>query len=195
MKSLLARSVVALVIAWSCTGLFASAKDKAHDETLVLSGQRRVSLTVPAGFLYASNKDERGLITTKLSDPKDVVSLQITFLPDTEGEFSTARGRKEMMVQSFQQYVAGSVEQGMRFEELEPRGGAGTYCVFTDAALVGKNKFPAGEYLHSTTGVKSWPGCIAVFTLLSNNTTSEEYQTAMKVLRESLIEPPLTPLR
>ena len=173
----------------------AKEKEKSHEESLLLFDQRRVGVNVPAGFLYSASKDEHGVISARLSTPKDTISLQISFLPDVDGEYATARGQKEIMVKSFQQYVVGSVEQGMHFEELQPRNGSGTYCIFTDAKLVGAATLPPGEYLHSTTGIKSWRGCMALFTLFSNNTTSEEYLSAMKVLRESVVEKPLTPLR
>jgi len=187
--------VLALVTVFPTDHALAAPKETTREETLLLFGQRRVILTVPAGFIYSSGKNERGLITTKLTDSKETIILQISFLPDENSAFATSRGRKEFMVESFQPYVEGSVEKAMQFEELEPRSGGGTYCVFTDANLVGKTNFPSGEFLNSTTGVKTWKGCVAVFTLLSNNTTSEEYRTALRLLRESLNEPPLTPLR
>jgi hypothetical protein len=195
MKKIGAAFLFALVTVLSPDQALAAPKETAREETLILFGQRRVTLTVPAGFRYSSGKNERGLITTKLTDSAETIVLQISFLPDESGEFVSSRGRKEFMVETFQPYVGGSVEKAMQFEELEPRSGGGTYCVFTDANLVGKTNFPPGEFLNSTTGVKSWRGCIAVFTLLSNNTTSEEYRTAILLLRESLSEPPLTPLR
>jgi hypothetical protein len=99
-----------------------------------------------------------------------------------------ARARKEKMVELFQEYVDSSVEKAMQFEELDPRTGAGTYCVFTDASLVGKKKFPPGEFLHFTTGLKAWPGVLAIFRVFSNDTTSAEYRAAMKMLRESVQE-------
>lgn len=80
----------------------------------------------------------------------------------------------------------------MQFEELRPKVGAATYCVFTDAKLVGKppGEYPPGEYLHVTAGVKAWPGIVATFTLFSNDTKSEAYQALLKVLRESVHEKP-----
>lgn len=171
------------------------AKAKTRDESLLLYGQGRVSVAVPEGYVYSSKKDERGLITASIQDPKEKISLHLSFLPDPTGECATARGRKEFMAEAFQHYVAGSVEQAMRFEELEPAGGAGTYCVFTDSALVGQAKLPPGEYRHSTTGVKAWRGYFAVFTLLSQDTSSAEYAAIMGLLRQGLTEQPLTPLR
>lgn len=195
MKSRFAASLVALLLALQLGVAAVVAKEKAREETLILYDQRRVTLTVPVGFVYSSNKDERGMITARFHDSKEKITLQISFVPDPEGECATARGRKEVMVQSFRHLVADSVEKAMQFEELEPRSGAGTYCVLTDASLAGKTVLPPGEYLQSTNGIKSWHGCFAVFTLLSQNTTSDDYRVAMKILRESLTEQPLTPLR
>jgi hypothetical protein len=197
MKSALTLGRWLAVAACSVAAVFAIGTPKGQDreEILVLFEQRRVALAVPAGFVFSSGKGENGIITARLSDPKETVSLQISFLPDPSGGFSSARKRKEFIAQSFQHYVAGSVEQAMRFEELESRAGAGTYCVFTDASLAGKTKFPPNEYLHSTTGIKAWRGCFAVFTILSNSITSPEYVTVMNVVSESLKELPLTPLR
>lgn len=189
-----ALALLALLVAAPLAGTAALSREKAREEVLFL-GERRVSLSVPPGFQYTSAKDERGLITARLTAPNERLSLELTFLPDPDGEYTTARGRKELMAQAFQHYVGRSVEQAMRFEELDPRSGAGTYCIFTDATLVGKKDLPRGEYHHVTTGLKSWRGSFALFTLFSQDTTSDDFLAAMKVLRESVVELPLTPLR
>lgn len=167
---------------------------KDQEESIFLFQNRKVSIVVPDGLGFASSKDERGLMIVQLADPKDKVSMAMTFLPDPTGTYANARSRKELMDESFRQYVEGSVEKTMQFEELEPKMGAGTYCVFTDASLVGKTKLPPHEYLNSTTGVKSWPGVVVVFSLFSNGTASKEYKAVMKMLRESVHENPV-PLR
>ena len=162
-----------------------------REETVFLFENRKLAIAVPTGFGYHNNKDEHGLMNVQLAAPKDKVTLHVVFVPDPEGTFVNARARKEKMVDLFQEYVGDSVEKAMQFEELEPRMGAGTYCVFTDATLAAKAKCPPGEYLHLTTGVKAWPGVVAVFRLASNDTKSSEYQAAMKTLRESLDEKPV----
>jgi hypothetical protein len=91
----------------------------------------------------------------------------------------------------FVEYVDSSTEKAMQFEELEPQTGAGTYCVFTDAKLVGQTELPPGEYLHLTTGVKTWPGVAAVFRCFSNDTTSAGYKSILAMLRESVHERPV----
>ncbi len=159
-----------------------------REESVFLFENRKLSIVVPEGFAYGQGKDDMGLINLQLAAPKDKLTLHVVFVPDPEGQFANARTRKEKMVELFQEYVDSSVEKGMQFEELEPRAGVGTYCAFTDASLVGKEKLAPGEYLHVTTGVKAWPGVLAIFRLFSNDTKSAEYQAALGMLRESVQE-------
>jgi hypothetical protein len=165
-----------------------------RDEPVLIFDSRRVSVAVPAGFTFASARDRAGLVNLDLADAEKSVSLQVVFLPDPEGQAMTPRSRKERMVELFDDLVAGSVEKAMRFEELEPRTGAGTYCAFTDAKLVGQTTYPPGEYLHLTVGVKAWRGVMVVFRLFSNDLKSAANQAALKLLRESIEEKPV-PLR
>lgn len=163
---------------------------KSREETIALVENRTITVSVPAGFTYAVNRGPEGPLGFRLADAKERFSLDCVFLPDPEGMFANARSRKEKLVEMFESYVESSAEKGMRFEELEPRTGAGTYCVFTDAALVGKTAYPPGEFLHLTAGVKAWPGVVAVFRFFSNDTSSPEYQAVLRMLRESVDEKP-----
>lgn len=189
MKLRLTATLLALALfAPLAYAVIAAKPSAAHEEIVVIPGPRSISIAVPEGFTFESGRDGAGPITVRMAQAKAPVSLQISFLPDPDGELATARGRKERMVAAFQQFVAGSVEKSMQFEELEPKSGAGTYCVFTDESLVGQATLPPGEYRQVTSGVKAWSGCYALFTLMSNDTTSPEYLAALKVLRESVAE-------
>ncbi len=159
-----------------------------RDETLFLFENRKVVVAVPEGFKLERSPEAAGVITLRLADSGDQVSAEIRFLPDPELRFMPSRPRKELMNEMFNEYVSASTERAMQFEELEPRVGAGTYCVFTDARLVGKSPLPAGEYLHLTVGLKAWPGVIAIFRVFSQDTKSREYQAMLALLRESLEE-------
>lgn len=164
---------------------------KEHQESLFLFENRQVLFTVPPGYGFSSSKDDQGIFTVMIADKKQRVALQMTFLPDPQGRLAgTARLRKEFLFANFQELVGPSVEQAMQFEELDPKIGEGTYCVFTDAKLVGKTKVPAHEYQHSTAGVKAWPGVAAVFTIFSNGTATKEYQSVMGLLRQGIHEKP-----
>ena len=177
-----------LVILFAALFAGAKAKDKDRDESLLLQGERRVVIAVPAGYVYSSGRDEDGLITAKLTDPKEKVVLQVRFIPDPEGYYATERAHMDYLALACRQYAEGSVEKSYRFVPLAPRRGAGTYCTFTDASLVGREP-PKGEVRNVTTGVKSWSGWICVFTVLSNDTTSKEYQAALRLVKESVEEP------
>ncbi|HEX2853546.1 MAG TPA: hypothetical protein VHO24_09925 [Opitutaceae bacterium] len=157
----------------------------AKEESVLLYENRRVSIAVPEGFEFRRVADKRGPAVV-ITDAQHSVVLNITLLPDLDGNFTSARTRKEFVVENFHEFLESSVEQAMQFEEMNPRSGACSYCVFTDAHLVGRKEMPPNEYLYATIGVKADSGCLAVFTLLSNDTASKEYQAAMKILRESV---------
>jgi hypothetical protein len=164
-----------------------SALAAVNEETMFLFQNRKITIAVPSTLGFSSSKNERGIISFRLGHPRELISLEVAFLPDPDGRFAHARNRKEFMNETFQDYLGDSVEKAMQFEELDPKIGTGTYCIFTDAKLVGK-KIPRGEYLHTTTGLKAWPGVVAVFTLFSNDTNSGEYREVITMLRESVTE-------
>jgi hypothetical protein len=159
-----------------------------REESLTVFENRKIAIAVPDGFSFKTNSDELGLTVVQLAAAQDKVTASLVFLPDPDRQFSTTRGRAEKMVEEFQEFVDGSVEKAMQFDELEPKGGAGTYCVFTDAKLVGQKDLPPNEFHYLTCGLKSWPGVVVVFRVFSNDTTSTEYQAVMKMLRESVVE-------
>ena len=162
----------------------------AREESIPLSETRSIAVTVPDGFNYKSGVNARGELGLTLNEAKAQATLTVVFQPDPEGDFRQARARRERMHEEFNSYVGGSVEKAMQFEELEPKVGAATYCVFTDEKLVGQTTFPEGEYLHVTVGVKAWPGIVAIFTLFSNDAKGAAHQALLKVLRESVHEKP-----
>ena len=157
-------------------------------ESVLIFENRKVAVVVPPGFTYTRLQDEAGLPNLNLAAAENKVSLNLVFVPDPEGLAAQARARRERMFELFANFVETSVEKAMRFEELEPRLGAGTYCVFTDASLVGRTNLPPGEYLHLTAGLKVWRGVVVVFRLFSNETSSAEYQAGLKLLRTSVEE-------
>jgi hypothetical protein len=164
---------------------------KLREQKIALSETREVIIAVPDGFALVTGQADSGLIAVKLSDAKESVTIDLQFLPDAEGKYATPRARMELMHEMFVEYVDSSTEKGMQFEELEPKTGAGTYCVFTDKKLVGKTELPPGEYVHLTNGVKAWPGVIAVFRCFHNDTTSPAYKALLTMLRESVHERPV----
>ncbi len=165
-----------------------------REEILELAPGRRVTIAVPAGFVVERASDPAAPPELRLRDAAGVVSLDLAFLPDPEGRAATPRARRERLVELFQAHVSASVEQAMRFEELEPRRGAGTWCLFTDRALVGRAELPPNEYRLLAVGVKAWPGVMVVFRLFSQDAEAPAHRAAWAVLRES-VEERSVPLR
>jgi len=161
---------------------------EAREEIIPLYEGRRAVVAVPAGFQAVLKRDPAGVLALELAAPHQRVTLSVVFLPDADEAVASVRTRREKMFELFQEFVDASTEKAMRFEELAPRAGAGTFCVFTDARLAGKAPYPPGEYLHVTAGVKAWDGMLAVFKCFSNDTTSADYQAVLRLLRESLSE-------
>lgn len=185
---------LALLLLLPLAGLVAKEKPTDREESLILAGNHRVVISVPAGYIYSSGRDDNGVLMARITDAKEKVSLQVQFLPDPEGRFATEQSQMDYLARACQQYAEGSVEKGYNFTTLASHHGTGTYCMFTDASLVDREP-PKGEVRNVTTGVKSWSGWFCVFTLLSNDTTSKEYQTAIHLLKESLEEVPAPPAK
>jgi hypothetical protein len=165
-----------------------------REEILELAPGRRVTLAVPPGFAVERPADPAAPPELRLRDAAGTVSLDLAFLPDPEGRAATPRARRERLVELFEEHVSASVEQAMRFEELEPRRGAGTWCLFTDRALVGRAELPPNEYRLLAVGVKALPGVMVVFRLFSQDAASPAHRGAWGILRESVEERPV-PLR
>jgi hypothetical protein len=165
-----------------------------REEILELAPGRRVTVAVPSGFVVERPANPAAPPELRLRDAAGTVSLDLTFLPDPDGLAATPRARRERLVELFEEHVAASVEQAMRFEELEPRRGAGTWCLFTDRALVGRAELPPNEYRLLAVGVKTWPGVMVVFRLFSQDAEAPAHRAAWAVLRESVEERPV-PLR
>lgn len=184
----LALAVSLLAAPWSVS---AAAQ---REEILEFAPGRRVTIAVPPGFVVESARDPAAPPELRLRDAAGTVSLDLAFLPDPEGRAATPRARRERLVELFEEHVSASVEQAMRFEELEPRRGAGTWCLFTDRALVGRVELPPNEYRLLAVGVKAWPGAMVVFRLFSQEADSPAHRAAWALLRESVEERPV-PLR
>ena len=182
-------TAVKILIGTGCCMAAALAADKPRELTVALTENREVLVAVPEGFSFQAANEESGPVI-KLNDEKQSISLDVQFLPDPERRFGNARARKEQLNEIFFSFVESSTEKAMQFEELDPKIGAGTYCVFTDEKLVGKTSLPPGEYLHLTVGIKAWSGVIAVFRCFSNDTKSDGYQAVLKMFRESVHEKP-----
>ncbi len=181
-------SIIFLTLLPLAAGVTLGAKEKSNDQTLLL-GDHRVTIAVPDGYIYSSGRDDQGAIMVKITDAKEKIDLQVRFQPDPDSRLGAESQQMDFLAKICQQYAENSVEKSYDFKQLEPSHGSGTFCAFTDVTLVGHEP-PKGEFLHITTGVKAWLGWALIFTVLSNDTDSKEYQTALKLMKDSFEEKP-----
>lgn len=194
MKSLLVHVSLLIVLASGAFGAARRAPQEKPEQLIPLAEGRSVVVALPEGFTMSPVLDAGGVPQVHFRDRDGQISGELTFLPDVEGRFSEAFSRRELMHQMFQEYREGSVEEAMQYEELKPKIGQATYCVFTDRKLVGQTELPPNEFLNVTVGVKAWPGAVALFKIYSNGTKSPDYGAVMTMLRESVHER-VAPLR
>jgi hypothetical protein len=194
MKSLLVHVTFFVVLAACAFGAAKRAAQEKPEQSIPLTEGRSVLVALPDGFTMTPALDAGGVPQVHFGDRNGQISGELTFLPDSEGQFLDAFSRRELMHQAFQKFREDSVEEAMQFEELKPKIGQATYCVFTDRKLVGQTELPRNEFLNVTVGVKAWPGAVALFTIYSNGTKSADYSAVMTMLRESVHER-VAPLR
>ncbi len=166
---------------------------QAREELLPIANGRTLTVHVPDGFSYNTGANAQGEFGFVLIDHKAGVKMQVMLHADEDGVFKDARARRERLHEEFKGYVEQSREGGMQFEELAPKIGAMTTCLFTDKLLAGKQvgEYPEGEYLHLTVAVKSWPGFVGTVMLFSNDLRAPQHLAAMQVLLASIHEKPV----
>lgn len=166
---------------------------QAREEILPIANGRTITVTVPDGFSYNTGANAQGEFGFVLIDRKANVKMQVMLHADEEGLLLDARERRERLFNEFKGYVEQSREGGMQFEELAPKVGKMTTCLFTDKALIGKpaSEYPEGEYLYLTVAVKAWPGFVATAMLFSNDLKAPQHLAAVKSLMESIHEKPV----
>lgn len=157
----------------------------APEEKVEIVPGLQVTVAVPEKWTSARSA-EGGYPSLLLRSEANALTLQVSFFPDANGLMADEEMQLVMLGELVGPYIADSVEKGAQMKPLSPRRGSGLYCVFTDAKLVGLTELPPNEYRHATTSLKIGNGWFAVFTLLSQDTTSSDYRAALGVLKDSL---------
>jgi hypothetical protein len=161
---------------------------EAESKTVVIFEGRQVSVDVPSGWTFKESRDRStGVQTLEILDPGSEIQLDISFLPDSEGQLDSRDALEARMRTAFQFYLDGSVEPDMKFTYFDEPDGLGGYTSFTDRSLVG-HKIPKGERLVSTAGMRSWKGTFLIFTLLANAVDTKTYQDALGIVRTGLTQ-------
>src|SRR5262249_4358961 len=140
----------------------------------------KVTITLPpnwANSIVPLPKDTPTLMT---GDEKQKVVLQITFMPGVFPKDVKPADVDRMVKTADEHYIAGSAEKKLKLVPIKSKTGYGSYASFTDASLANLKQIPPKKYLHVASGILLVGQEAAVFTLLSNETDSEEYKQALK---------------
>ena len=116
----------------------------ASADTIDLGTRGTLALTVPKGWTLSSQKEEDSGFAITLSPPAGVnakLLLNIAFVPEPKPVSKDEVDEKVLSV--CDQFVDASVEKKKTLRDFSLSGSAfGSYCVFTDASLVGQPAKP-----------------------------------------------------
>ncbi len=175
-------------------GLIAAAQtshagDQQKFEVTIPEGDK-ISIRVPNQWTHSVIQPEPTLPpTVTILSPTKTVSIQITFLPDPRGFFTTKESVDRAVTNANQRYVEGSVEKKTNLIQLESKIVRGCYAAYTDAAVAAAKTPEKGEYAKVASGVFVIRKQGAVFTVLSNDTTGDDYKLAFRTITEHIIQP------
>jgi hypothetical protein len=116
----------------------------ASAETIDLGTRGSLAITVPKGWTLSTQKEEDSGVAVTLSPPAGVnakLLLNIAFVPEPKPVSKDEIQEKVLSV--CDQFVDASVEKKKTLRDFGLTGSAfGSYCLFTDASLVGKASKP-----------------------------------------------------
>jgi hypothetical protein len=112
----------------------------ARADTVDLGPRGSLSIAVPRGWTLASQKEEDSGLAITISPPSDVnakLLVNIAFVPEPKPVSKDEVNEKVLTV--CDQFVDASVEKKKTLRDFPVAAPAfGSYCVFTDASLVGQ---------------------------------------------------------
>jgi hypothetical protein len=116
----------------------------ASADTVDLGAHGTLAVAVPKGWTMSTQKEEDSGVAVTLSPPAGVnakLLLNVAFVPEPKPVSKDEVQEKVLSV--CDQFVDASVEKKKTLREFSLTGSAfGSYCVFTDASLVGKASKP-----------------------------------------------------
>jgi hypothetical protein len=116
----------------------------ASAETIDLGTHGALAVTVPKGWTLSTQKEEDSGVAVTLSPPAGVnakLLLNVAFVPEPKPVSKDEVQEKVLSV--CDQFVDASVEKKKTLRDFALNGSAfGSYCIFTDASLVGRVSKP-----------------------------------------------------
>ncbi len=150
--------------------------------TVQVPGADKLVVTVPAGWKHTIDRPPAGIPPTVDFTSPGGMLLKMTFMPDSNGQFTKADELDKLVTKANQQHVANSIEKGVVLQRLASSAGPGVYSVFTDPKLANVAKPPAGDFRFVSDGARSFGRQVVIFSLLSNSRDNDEYRQALDFL-------------
>ena len=164
--------------------MFAISAFAAGERTLSV-GRARLSIDLPPGYSYKTERDQEGNARVTIENPVWQISITAIVAAESDPKITTTEWQQNMLISECADALSQSKEGDYKFKPLGTKNGTGTYCIFTDSTLKKGDSIPAGEYINMTAGVKAWPGCLVFFKIMSNDVSSDEYREAFMLMRDS----------
>jgi len=158
-----------------------SAAAATAERTITIFEGRTVAITVPDGWSFAEARNDMGVQTISLVDSSGEIHVDASFLPDSDNRLASQSAVEEEMKRAFAGLLKSAVEKEFKFTFAKTVDGIEGHMVFTDKSLVGK-PLPKDDRRLATSGIRRWPGVFMLFTVLSNQTESDAYKAAMRLV-------------
>ena len=154
--------------------------------TIAVPGGDSLVIRTPAGWKQDGGKPQpEAPPMIGLTTPGGL-QINLTMIADPDGRFTTPEAVDDLVTMANQRYVANSIEKTPKLTRLTAKVGHGSYCTFTDSRLVGVATPAAGEYRNVTSGVYVTGKQAVIFTILSNDTKSAEFQSALDLVSNGI---------
>ncbi len=167
----------------------AADESPAKTASINVSDGATMDIAAPAGWsLDTSQPDPKTPATTVLKSAKGDADLEISFIADKDGDFST----KEKLTENVErvakaQFADISVEKAVKVQTLDSPNGLFVYAEFTDAAPDGKPALPP-PFKVVATGLMQFSktNTVAIVTLMGAGFDDKAYTDAKNVLKSGV---------
>lgn len=174
------RSAVTIALLFVCSAALAESK------SITIFENRKLTVDVPDSWTFDFSTEKETGVQTLMLDQPNGIKLVASFLPDSENTLAKKDAMAALMKQAFSGMLEGAVEKEINVSFADAVDGYEGHTIFTDKKWVGRASLPATEWRYATAAVRRWPGVMAMFTILSNETDSASYKQALGVMRSGI---------
>ena len=154
--------------------------------TVAVPGGDSLAIRVPKGWKCDAGKPAPEAPPTVDFTSPGGIQAKLTMMADAEGRFVTPEAVDELVTIANQHFAENAIEKTPKLIRIKAKVGHGAYCIFTDSKLVGVSTPAEGEIRNVTSGVFVIGKQAVIFTILSNDITSDEYRAALDLISNGI---------